>query len=245
MDQASRATRGEQVPLADADAQSDGAPEGWEKPPPRRPMGRRSRRVLLTAAGLTVVLVGGWVLGWWTPPDREKASLTASTTVNDSRFSPGTSVFRPGKRVKAPTLEGETVGGTILQAESLRGKVVVVNVWGSWCAPCRAEAPDLARVARETESKGVRFLGIDVRDDKASAQAFTRRFDIPYQSLYDPNGTQLVKFASVIPVSAVPSTVVVDRSGRVAARVIGRVDYKTLDGLVQDVLAEIPPGSGP
>lgn len=233
------------MPLRDSDEQADGAPEEWSTPSPRRPMTRRSRRALMAATGLGVVLVGGWVLGWWTPPDRVQAGLTTSTSVNDSRFSSGIQVFPAGKRVKAPILEGETVEGTIVKAGSLRGKVVVINVWGSWCAPCRAEAPDLARVARETESKGVTFLGIDVRDDRASAQAFTRRYGIPYQSLFDPDGKQLVKFSGITPISAIPSTVIVDRSGRVAARAIGRVTYKTLNGLVQDVLAESSVSSSP
>ncbi|CAN5372867.1 hypothetical protein BH09ACT10_BH09ACT10_03830 [soil metagenome] len=130
------------------------------------------------------------------------------------------------------------VEGGYLRPGDLSGRVVVVNIWGSWCAPCRAEARDLAKVAHETEAEGVIFLGIDVRDDKASAQAFARRYSVPYMSLFDPNGTQLVKFSKTIPINAVPSTVIVDRSGRVAARVVGRVRYSTLSGLVRDVMAE-------
>lgn len=226
------------MPLRDSDEQADGAPSQWGKPPRRASKSGRRRKLLIGAVVAVLALAGTWALGLWSPPERPHTSASTVSSAGDNSIGSGISMFPVGKRVKAPTLDGETVTGPNLQATSLRGKVVVVNVWGSWCAPCRAEAPDLARVARETESKGVTFLGIDVRDDKASAKAFTRHYAIPYQSLFDPNGSQLVKFSSIIPINAVPSTVVVDRSGRVAARVVGRVNYKTLSGLVQDVLAE-------
>ena len=233
------------MPLRDSDEQVDGAPPQWDKPP-RRPSKRGPRHKLLVAAVVAALAFAGtWVFGLWTPPDRVQNSASTGRSADDSNISSGISFFPAGKRAKAPNLEGELIEGGNLQAGSLRGEVVVVNIWGSWCAPCRAEAPELARVARETESKGVTFLGIDVRDDKASAQAFTRRYAIPYQSLFDPNGSQLVKFSSIIPINAIPSTVVVDRSGRVAARVVGRVTYKTLNGLVQDVLAESTSSSSP
>lgn len=231
------------MPPQDSDEQADGAPAQWDKPPRRQTKSSPRRKLLIAAVVAALALAGSWEFGLWSPPERVQTSESIGGSADDKTTSSGISLFPAGKRAKAPTLEGELVEGGTLQAESMRGKVVVVNIWGSWCAPCRAEAPDLARVARETEPKGVTFLGIDVRDDKASAQAFTRRYAIPYQSLFDPNGSQLVKFSSIIPINAVPSTVVVDRSGRVAARVVGRVSYKTLNGLVQDVLAESPSSS--
>lgn len=197
----------------------------------------------MVVAVAAIAIVASWAFGLWSGPDRAESPATGASPKDDGIRS-GVSLFPAAKRVAAPTLEGDAVSGPPVQAESLRGKVVVVNIWGSWCAPCRAEAPDLARVAHETAAKGVTFLGIDVRDDRASARAFTRRYSIPYRSLFDPNGKKLATFSRIIPINAVPSTVVVDRSNRIAARVVGRVSYKTLSGLVQDVLAESAGRSG-
>lgn len=228
--------------VRDSDVQHDGAPPEWDTPPPPT-SNRRHRRLRVAALVAAVALVGVWAFMTWPTPDRASLVTTRTDGARTDSVRLGLSVFPVGERAKAPTLEGDTVEGSALQAERLRGKIVVVNVWGSWCVPCRAEAPDLARVARETEGKGVTFLGIDVRDDRGSARAFTRRYSIHYESLFDPDGRQLAKFSSIIPINAVPSTVIVDRSGRVAARVVGPVEYKTLSGLVQDVLAE--PAGGP
>jgi peroxiredoxin len=114
----------------------------------------------------------------------------------------------------------------------------VVNAWGSWCGPCREEAPELRRVSEETKAAGVRFVGIDTRDNDAAGRAFAREFGITYPSLVDDSGRVMLAFGRTIPVAAVPSTVVVDRRGRIAARVIGAVTYSTLSGLVDDALAE-------
>ena len=226
--------------LRDSDEQSDDAPADWETPPPHASNRRRRRWSVVTVVAL-VSLASGWVIMAGSTPDQaSRVTLTDGAPADSIRV--GMSLYKVGERVKAPTLEGDTVEGPALQASSLREKVVVVNVWGSWCAPCRAESPDLARLARKTKADGVVFLGIDVRDDRSSAQAFTRRYSIPYQSLFDPDGRQLAKFASIIPINAVPSSAVIDRSGRVAARVVGRIDYTSLRGVVRDVLAEPPSG---
>lgn len=220
----------------DSDEQSDGAPSQWDRPP-RHPTSSRLRHLLLIAAGIVVLAgVGAWAVGLWSPTEQPHDGPVAGDTANE--IGSGISLFRVGHRVSGPALDGDTVEGPALQSQSLQGKVVVVNVWGSWCGPCRAEAPDLSRVARETISDGVSFVGIDVRDDRASARAFARRYAVAYQSLFDPDGKQLVKFSSIIPINAVPSTVILDRAGRVAARVVGPVKYRTLKGMVQDVVAE-------
>lgn len=147
-------------------------------------------------------------------------------------------------RPESPPLRGTTLDGGRFDLAALRGEVVVINTWGSWCNPCRAEAPDLVRAANETERSGVRFVGIDTRDNAPAARAFERSFKIPYPSVIDTDGRVLLAFNELLPVNAVPSTLVVDRDGRVAARVIGRVDYATVRGLVDDVLAEGPPSEG-
>ncbi|MBA3266480.1 MAG: TlpA family protein disulfide reductase, partial [Nocardioidaceae bacterium] len=149
----------------------------------------------------------------------------------------GLTIYPPDERIEAPDLQGVTLDGELFALTDLAGRVVVLNVWGSWCSPCRAEAPDLAKLARETADRGVRFVGIDTRDTTAAAQAFVRAFNIPYPSIADPDGQVLLELAGIIPVTAVPSTLVVDRQGNVAAKVVGQVSYATLRGLLEDELA--------
>ncbi len=144
------------------------------------------------------------------------------------------------ERAAAPVLEGTTLDGDPLSLADFEGHIVVVNVWGSWCGPCRAETPELVRVAREHEGQGVRFLGIDTRDSRGAAQAFVRNFKVPYPSLFDADGRTLLPLTQLVPTAAVPSTLVVDAQGNVAARVIGRVTYATLSGILDDLERESP-----
>jgi thiol-disulfide isomerase/thioredoxin len=134
---------------------------------------------------------------------------------------------------------GATVDGDEVSLADHLGKVVVMPVWGSWCAPCRAEAPMLADAARDLEDDGVVFLGINSRDENTSkVQAFEERFDIPYESIYDPAGKTLLSFHGVLPPQTIPSFVFIDTEGKVAARVLGEIDSSTLYGVVEDVLGE-------
>ena len=142
----------------------------------------------------------------------------------------------PGEQgILLPAIEGRTITGETLSLQDLRGHVVVINVWGSWCAPCRAEAPDLAAISKAAAPRGVRFVGIDVRDNPAAGRAFERNYGISYPSYDDQNGLVLAQFTGIIPVSAVPSTLVADRDGVIRGRVVGRVDGTTLRGLIEDV----------
>ncbi|MGI8457824.1 MAG: TlpA family protein disulfide reductase [Propionibacteriaceae bacterium] len=143
----------------------------------------------------------------------------------------------PADRVPAPELTGPRLGSDQpLSSTAYAGQVLVVNVWGSWCAPCRAEAKGLQAASEQT--KGVaQFLGINSRDaDPAPAEAFVRVQKVTYPSLYDPNGTQLVKFAE-LPPNAIPSTVIIDKQGRIAARVVGTISPTSLVDLIDDVAA--------
>ncbi|MFE9650385.1 TlpA family protein disulfide reductase [Streptomyces sp. NPDC006365] len=162
--------------------------------------------------------------------DTEKAA--ASSTQE------GLTEYLTGKRPMVPTLSGETIIGDQLDLADLRGNVIVLNVWGSWCAPCRAEAPDLKKVSEETRDVGVRFVGINTRDNDAAATAFERNYGITYPSFRDPDGKLLLGFNGRIPLSAVPSSVIIDRDGRIAARIIGRTTYTTLSELVTDLATE-------
>lgn len=138
-------------------------------------------------------------------------------------------------RKQPGAVAGRTLDGRQVSLSDFRGKVVVVNVWGSWCGPCRAEAPMLAQASRDLAEKGVVFLGIDSRDpSKDAAKAFVRRFDVPYPSLYDQQGSTLLAFRGTLTPNSVPSTVVVDPQGRVSGSVLGSLTRTTLDDLVDD-----------
>lgn len=137
-----------------------------------------------------------------------------------------------GHRKAAPTLAGPQLGGGTLRLRPGHGHVTVVNVWGSWCAPCRAEAAALEDAHKTTQAGGVRFVGIDVRDSDPSALAFDHTYHVTYPSVTDPSGTLMLDFQGIIPVQAVPTTVVIDRRGNVAATVVGKVDYLTLHDLI-------------
>jgi thiol-disulfide isomerase/thioredoxin len=145
------------------------------------------------------------------------------------------SVFRAGARPVAPDISGTTLTGQHLSLSAYRGSVVVINFWGSWCAPCRAEAPDLSALAANYATRGVRFLGIDIRDDPVSADAFIKAFGIPYPSLNDPSDELALAFRGTVPPAAIPTTLVIDRSGRIAARILGSVSYDSLRALITQV----------
>jgi thiol-disulfide isomerase/thioredoxin len=167
---------------------------------------------------------------------------------NDAVGSSGDQGFVSGKGVitllkvadrKMPgAVAGTTLAGRHTSLADYRGKVVVVNVWGSWCPPCRAEAPVLADAARDLSGKGVAFLGINSRNpERSGPRAFEERYKVPYDSIYDPGGRTLLAFHGTLTPNSIPSTVIIDSRGRVAASVLGEVTRNTLDDLVDEVRA--------
>ncbi|MBC9725004.1 thioredoxin family protein [Streptomyces sp. TRM68367] len=147
--------------------------------------------------------------------------------------------FEPGERTLAPALKGTTLDGEHIDIADLRGHVVVINVWGSWCAPCRKEAPELVRLAEKTEPLGVRFLGVNIRDNKSSAKAFEEDYGVPYPSIYDTNSRTLLGFKQFAP-RAVPTTYVLDKAGTVAAIAIGPLTYRGFLPIIEGIEAEGP-----
>lgn len=134
---------------------------------------------------------------------------------------------------------GETVEGEQVSLDDHLGKVVVMPVWGSWCGPCRAEAPMLAAAARDLEDEGVVFLGIGSRDpNTANVVRFIERFDIPYDSIHDPDGASLLAFHGTLPPMAIPSFIFIDPEGRIAGRALDEITAATLYGVVEDILGE-------
>ncbi|WP_052849306.1 TlpA family protein disulfide reductase [Streptomyces avicenniae] len=143
-------------------------------------------------------------------------------------------------RQELPDIGGETVDGDQLDLADYRGDVLVLNVWGSWCAPCRAEMPHLVSVANDTADQGVSFVGLNLQDrSKDQANAFEERFDVPYPSLYDPDGQILLDFpeGSLNP-QGVPSTLIVDREGRIAVRALKALTEQELRDALDPIIAE-------
>ena len=141
------------------------------------------------------------------------------------------------------TLSGEDLDGDRLEVEQFRGTPVVMVVWGSWCAPCRAEAPDVVAAAEEL-GKDAQFVGINIRDASAAqARSFVRTFDIPYPSYYSPDGKAMLALSGALTPNSIPSFVVLDREGRVAASIIGKLpSTTTLVQVTEDVVAESTDG---
>jgi thiol-disulfide isomerase/thioredoxin len=142
----------------------------------------------------------------------------------------------PDQRKELPAVSGPALGTSkTISTQEYRGKVVVINVWGSWCPPCRKEAPDLQAASVETKNVA-QFVGITSKDyDPAPAEAFIRSFKITYPSIYDPTGKVLLTFAGELPPSAIPSTMIIDRDGRLAVRVLSEVSKITLVDMINDV----------
>jgi thiol-disulfide isomerase/thioredoxin len=142
----------------------------------------------------------------------------------------------PDQRKELPAVSGPALGtSNTISTQEYRGKVVVINVWGSWCPPCRKEAPDLQAASVETKNVA-QFVGITSKDyDPAPAEAFVRSFKITYPSIYDPTGKVLLTFAGELPPSAIPSTMIIDRDGRLAIRVLSEVSKITLVDMINDV----------
>lgn len=186
-------------------------------------------RVLTVPA---VILLAGGLAGC------AGASAGQSAPAGDSRYVPGSGAAQVIKdRKPAPAIKGTTLQGRPFDLGSFKGKLVVVNFWASWCAPCRAEAPTLQKVADETKASGVQFVGVDIKDGRDNAEAFQRTFKITYPSLYDQAGQIALSFRD-IPPNAVPSTLVIDRQGKIAARAIGGVSYSPLRDIVTRLAAE-------
>ncbi|BCL15165.1 TlpA family protein disulfide reductase [Micromonospora sagamiensis] len=142
----------------------------------------------------------------------------------------------PDRRGTAPKVTGELLGGGSYDLAQDRGKVVVINFWGSWCNPCRAEADDLEKTYQATKGAEVTFLGINVTDSRDKAKAFEKNFGVTYPSLFDPPGRTALDF-DIAP-NAIPATIVLDREGRIAAVRRGAVIQDALQPVVERIVAE-------
>ena len=146
---------------------------------------------------------------------------------------PGTTVFTASKQPPLPPVSGHLVSGGKLSLAAGRGHVMVLNFWASWCSICHQEAPVLSAAARQFRASGVRFVGVDVADNSASAMAYLRHYRISYPSLNDPGDLIAVKFNQLIPITAFPSTLVISPGGKIIGRVIGAATLRDLQRLIK------------
>ena len=136
---------------------------------------------------------------------------------------------RPAPDFELPSLDGD--GSITLSA--FRRHILVMNFWASWCGPCRLEASGLRRVSERYWAQGVRFLGVDYRDDKAAARAFVDEFRIPYPSVFDPPGTLAYRYELI----GLPTTFIVDPRGTIRYRFVGYLQQDVLEAALDDILS--------
>ncbi|MGC0421504.1 TlpA family protein disulfide reductase [Embleya sp. AB8] len=194
---------------------------------------RDSRGWRWAAVAMAAMLLSGGCSGFGTPGQKDAAVISAD----------GVRRIPVEQRKPAPSLSGETLAGDRLDVASLRGRVVVVNMWASWCAPCRGEAPALQRVYADLRPAGVEIVGLNTSEStRENARDFENTFGIGYPSLWDPENRQILKLTRYVNAAALPNTVVIDRSGAIAASVIGKIGEEQLRGILTPLLAEQPKG---
>lgn len=209
---------------------TDGPPEAVPEPPESPGDVQSNRRRLggiISGAVLVALVVVLLVVGL--------VSRGASTRIDDA--------LTAGDRPPAPNLQlpvlvtgpGLPPVGKDASLSSLRGTVVVLNLWASWCVPCREEAPILEDLWRRYRARGVVVLGVNVQDLSENALAFTKEYGVTYPSLRD--GTDGAK--SALEATGVPETFIIDRKGRIALHVAGPVaSVAQLGRPLDQVLAE-------
>ncbi len=177
---------------------------------------------VLLAVGLAVTLTNG---------------SGRATEVTHVDGNPSAVLYAAGHRAPVPDFSGTTLTGTKVNFAGYRGKVVVLNFWGSWCGPCRSEGPTLAALSAKYQGSGVSFLGVDVHDSPANAAAFEQDAGIKYPSMNDPGYAVALTLGNTVPISGTPTTVVVDPTGHVAGAVFGPVTYSVLNSILTKVTA--------
>ncbi len=193
----------------------------------------RARRFAAPTLAVLVALLAGCSTG---------SDAVDVSNGGEFRFVAGTpdgEVIDENERASAPAFTGELLDGSDFDSSSLSGDIVVINFWGSWCAPCRVETPEFQQVYADVSGDDVSFLGINVRDDRQLAQAFLDDNAITYPSVFDPRSEIALAFRDY-PANAIPSTIVLDRDGRVAAVYVAVVDGDELRRVIETLDGEQP-----
>jgi thiol-disulfide isomerase/thioredoxin len=208
-----------------------------------------SRRMLaLAAGGIVLIAVVAVVAVTALGGGGGKALAPEAATGQVHPVQANVTIVPAADRRPAPALAGETLDGSRLDLGGMRGQVLVLNFWASWCGPCRSEQAGLQRASRDLASKGVRFVGVDIRDQRAAALAYEREFKTSYPSLFDPSAALTAKLRAQAPAFP-PATLVIDQQGRVGARINGAVNggagsAALQAGLLADVIAQVRGGAG-
>ncbi len=176
-------------------------------------------------------------------------ALAGCTTGNDATVIGGSFTFTSpggkkefsypaGERQQIGDISGpDLTGAKTVDVASHKGKVVVLNFWGSWCAPCRDEAAGLESAWRKFQSKGVQFIGVDVKDTASGALGFTAGKQITYPSIFDP-GMRTMLSVRGLPTGSLPVTLVLDKNGKVAHIWLHEIDEGDLNTVVTPLTAE-------
>lgn len=194
----------------------------------QRPIGRLVAVVIVLAFTLTACASGDPLA------DQAAAGDGKNYIAGDGSVSE----YVPEARGASVELSAELYDGTVVDSGDWQGQVTVLNFWYAACPPCRLEARDLEALYQKHKDDGVMFYGVNVRDPEATAAAFERNFGVTYPSIDDRDGGVLFSMTQYVPPQAVPTTLVLDKQGRVAARILGLVDKSTLDALISDAVAE-------
>jgi peroxiredoxin len=182
---------------------------------------KAKRRTVVTVTAVVAVLLAG-------------ALAATLLTQGKGNASDDLVTYQAGQRPLAPDITAKSLTGSTINLSSYRGKTLVLNFWGSWCAPCRAEARTLAYLSREYGSKGVAFLGDDVEDNPQSGLAFESSYSITYPSINDPGSSVAQEFYKVAPVNDTPTTIVIDKTGHVVGEILGEVSFGEMTKLLND-----------
>ena len=198
---------------------------------------KSSRRSVLAAGGLALTAI---TLGLSACAQEDALAKQAKAGENKNYVAGDGSVteFAASERKSGIQIQGTLFDGAAVTPKDFQGKVTVLNFWFAACAPCRVEAPSLEALHQEFKSKGVQFFGVNLRDEKATADAFDKTFGLTYPSFDDKDGSVLLSVSGLVPPGAVPTTLVMDKQGRVASRVLGEIEKGTLKALIQSAVAE-------
>lgn len=207
--------------------------------PPRPDQGTAT--VLTRRRFISTALVGAAgvaALAGCSSPDALAQQAKAGDNKNYIAGDGSVTEYAAEQRTEAVVLTGKLYDGTAISSTDWAGRVTVLNFWYAACAPCRLEAPRLEALWEQFQPDGVRFYGVNIRDEEQAATAFERTFGVTYPSMQDKDGGILLAMARYVPPQAVPSTLVLDKQGRVASRILGLADQGILKALILSALAQ-------